>query len=194
MTNFRFTGLTKHGRAVRASALARASRPGPVSLRNPEPETPNPEAGLAAFSLLEVLVALMIFALSAVVLGSTYVNVLNSYEAVSRGNTRDEDVAFARAQMLVLTDRAKVEAGGEFDSLESRHVRWTATLASTTLPDLFSVTFVCEVSDPAKGGDPERTTQTFTVLRPTWSEAAEKTQLRQAVQDRIAEIRGKQKK
>lgn len=148
----------------------------------------------SAFSLLEVLVALMIFALSAVVLGSTYVNVLNSYEAVSRGNTRDEDVAFARAQMLALTDRTKVEAGGEFDSVEGRHLRWTATLASTTLPDLFAVTFVCEVSDPAKAGEPDKTTQTFTVLRPTWSDATEKTQLRQAVQDRIAELQGKKKK
>jgi general secretion pathway protein I len=192
--NFRLTGLKWHGRAVRVSAVARASRPCSVSLRNPEPETRTPKPGSAAFSLLEVLVALMIFALSAVVLGSTYVNVLNSYEAVSRGNTRDEDVAFARSQMLVLTDRAKVEAGGEFDSLESRHVRWTATLASTTLPDLFTVTFVCEVSDPAKGGDPAKTTQTFTVLRPTWSDATEKTQLRQAVQDRIAELKGKAKK
>jgi hypothetical protein len=34
----------------------------------------------------------------------------------------------------------------------------------------------------------------FTVLRPTWSDAAEKSQLRQAVQDRIAEIQGKIKK
>ncbi|MBC7369348.1 MAG: type II secretion system protein [Undibacterium sp.] len=161
---------------------------------------PNPPRGThrlgfsAAFSLLEVLVALMIFALSAVVLGSTYVNILNSYEAVSRGNTRDEDVAFARAQMLVMTDRAKVEAGAEFDSLDNRHVRWSATLASTSLPDLFTVTFVCEVTDSAKGGDPAKTTQTFTVLRPTWSDATEKTQLRQAVQDRIAEIQGKTKK
>ena len=147
-----------------------------------------------AFSLLEVLVALMIFAVAAVVLGSTYVNILNSYEAVARGNTRDEDVAFARSLLLAEPDRAKVEAGGEFDSLENRHVRWSATLASTTLPDLFTVTFVCEVADTAKAGDPQKTTQVFTVLRPTWSDATEKTQLRQAVRDRIAEIQGKTKK
>ena len=148
----------------------------------------------AGFSLLEVLVALMIFALSAIVLGSTYVNILNSYEAVARGNTRDEDVAFARAQLLAQTDRAKVEAGAEFDSLENRHVRWSATLASTAMPDLFTVTFFCEVSDTTKGGDAQKTTQTFTVLRPTWSDAAEKTQLRQAVRDRIAELQGTKKK
>jgi general secretion pathway protein I len=148
----------------------------------------------SGFSLLEVLVALMIFGLAAVVLGSTYVNVLNSYEAVSRGNTRDEDVAFARAQLLAEPDRAKVEAGAEFEAAEGRRVRWTATLASTTLPDLFTVTFVCEISDNSKGGDSQKTTQVFTVLRPTWSDAVEKSQLRQAVQDRIAEIQGKTKK
>ena len=136
----------------------------------------------------------MIFSLAAVVLGSTYVNVLNSYEAVSRGNTRDEDVAFARAQLLAESDRAKVEAGAEFEATEGRRVRWTATLASTTLPDLFTVTFVCEISDNSKGGDSQKTTQVFTVLRPTWSDAVEKSQLRQAVQDRIAEIQGKTKK
>lgn len=156
-------------------------------IKNQKSSTPR------GFSLLEVLVALMIFALSAVVLGSTYVNVLNSYEAVSRGNTRDEDVAFARAQLLAEPDRAKVEAGAEFDAVENRRVRWSATIASTTLPDLFTVTFVCEVTDTNKGGEPEKTTQTFTVLRPTWSDATEKTQLRQAVRDRIAEIQGTKK-
>jgi len=148
----------------------------------------------SGFSLLEVLVALMIFALSAIVLGSTYVNILNSYEAVARGNTRDEDVTFARAQLLAQPDRAKVEAGAEFDSLENRHVRWSATLASTAMPDLFTVTFLCEVTDMTKGGEAQKTIQTFTVLRPTWSDAAEKTQLRQLVRDRIAELQGTKKK
>jgi len=181
--NFRFSILDSRLRSLPAVCVRSQSK-----IENRESKIPK------GFSLLEVLVALMIFALSAVVLGSTYVNVLNSYEAVSRGNTRDEDVAFARSQMLVMTDRTKVEAGAEFDSLDNRHVRWSATLASTTLPDLFTVTFVCEVTDSAKGGEPEKTTQTFTVFRPTWSDATEKTQLRQAVQDRIAVIQGKTKK
>ena len=37
------------------------------------------------FTLVEVLVALCIFAMAAVVLGSAYVNVLTGYEVVSRG-------------------------------------------------------------------------------------------------------------
>ena len=170
------------------------NRESQIPLRHSALRTPHSAFARArAFSLLEVLVALMIFALAAVVLGATYVNVLNSYEAVSRGSARDEDVAFARAQLLAEPDRAKAEAGAEFDAPEGRRVRWTATLASTTLPDLFAVTFVCEISDSAKGGDSQKTTQTFTVLRPTWSDPVEKTQLRQAVQDRIAELQGKKK-
>jgi prepilin-type N-terminal cleavage/methylation domain-containing protein len=50
------------------------------SALDPRPST------LAAFTLLEVLIALAIFALAAVVLGATYVNALNAYEAVSRRN------------------------------------------------------------------------------------------------------------
>src|SRR5688500_13870574 len=48
------------------------------------------------FTLVEVLVALCIFAMAAVVLGASYLNVLNSYEIVSRGMQVNEDFAFAR--------------------------------------------------------------------------------------------------
>lgn len=143
-----------------------------------------------AFTLLEVLVALVIFALTAIVLGSAYVNVLNSYAAAARGNQTNEEVAFARAQMLAEPDRKIIEQGGDYESTGNRRVRWTATIASTTINDLFTVTFVCEITDPAKS-EPEKVTQTFTVLRPTWSDPAERSQLLQDVTTRIAELQGK---
>lgn len=144
----------------------------------------------SAFTLLEVLVALVIFALAAIVLGSSYVNVLNSYAAAARANQTNEEVAFARAQMLAEPDRKVIEQGGDYESTGSRRVRWTATIESTTVNDLFRVTFVCEITDPAKS-DPEKITQTFTVLRPTWSDPAERAQLLQDITTRIAELQGK---
>jgi general secretion pathway protein I len=142
------------------------------------------------FTLLEVIVALMIFALAAVVLGAAYVNVLNSYMIAAQSNQTNEDVAFARAQMLLEPNRELVEQGGDFESTGNRRVKWTATIASTTINDLFTVTFVCEITDPEKS-EPEKVTQTFTVLRPTWSDPAERGQLLTGIQARIAELQGK---
>src|SRR4051812_48535322 len=119
----------------------------------------------SGFTLLEVLVALMIFAMTAVVLSTAYLNVLHSYAAASRANQYDTDLGFAREQLLAEPDRAKAETGADFDSLENRHVRWSATIAPTSMPDLFTVAFSCEITDPSQPDLP-KVTQTFTVLRP----------------------------
>ena len=63
----------------------------------------------SAFTLIEVLVALVIFAMVVVVLGSAYLNVLISYEVVKRGTLINEDFAFARQQVLTEPDRKKLE-------------------------------------------------------------------------------------
>ncbi len=138
--------------------------------------------------------ALAIFALAAVVLGSAYVNVLTAYEAVQRGNQADEDVRFARAQLLAEPDRDKAEQGGDFVSPGGRQVKWYANIASTTTADLFTVTFVCELAvDPASGGGTQTVAENFVVLRPTWADPTENTKLKQDAQDRIAKLQGKEK-
>jgi len=150
-----------------------------------------PRAANRGFTLLEVLVALSIVALSVVVLGSAYLNVLNAYEVVRRGAVTSEDFAFARQQVLREPDRKKLEQGGDFETSDGRRARWTVEIASTSLPDVFAVTFSCEVADPARP-EPERVVQTFTVLRPTWSvDAGERGKLKEAVKTRIVELQGK---
>jgi general secretion pathway protein I len=137
-----------------------------------------------------VIVALAIFAFSAVVLGSAYVNVLNAYETVQRGTQTDEDVRFARAQLLGEPDHDTAEKGGDFVSPDGRPVKWHATIATTTMPDLFTVTFVCELPDPT-GSGMQTVKETFTVLRPTWADPTENTKLKQDAQDRIAKLQQK---
>jgi prepilin-type N-terminal cleavage/methylation domain-containing protein len=147
----------------------------------------------SGFTLIEVLVALMIFALSSLVLASAYLNILNAYQAAERANQRDADLTFARAQLLAEPDRTKAETGADFDPPDKRHVRWSSTIAATNLPDLFTVTFVCEITDSGKNGNDPKVTQTFTVLRPTWAEAVENGTIKQTIRDRIAEIQGTKK-
>ncbi len=147
-----------------------------------------------AFTLMEVLVALTIFALAAVVLGSSYVNVLNGYEVVSRGVQIGEDFAFARQLVLTETDRKKLEEGGDFETSGGRRAKWSVEIESTNLPDVFKVAFTCEIADPARM-EPERLVQTFTVLRPTWvTDAGERGKLKEEIKTRILELQGKQQK
>ena len=143
------------------------------------------------FTLLEVLVAMTIFAMAAVMLASAYLNILNSYEAVSRGVQINEDFAFARQQVLNEPDRKKVEEGGEFETAGGRRAKWTAAIESTTVADVYRVAFTCELADPSRT-EPERQIENFLLLRPTWViDPAERGKLKEDAKTRILELQGK---
>ena len=141
------------------------------------------------FTLLEVLVALAIFAMAAVVLGATYVNALNAYEAVGRRNEYDADLQFVRAALLTEPDRDKAEEGGDLDLGGGKRAHWQADVAPTDSVDLFTVTWSCEINDPARQ-KPYHATQTILLLRPTWSDPVERTKLLDVVKQRILELQG----
>jgi general secretion pathway protein I len=143
------------------------------------------------FTLLEVLVALAIFAFASVVLGSAYVNILNAYEIAGRTNEHDADTGFARQQLLTEPDRTKAEEGDNFDVPGGRHVTWRSEIEPTETADLFQVTFTCEISDPGASTTPPPAKETFLLLRPTWADPVENGKLLQAAKDRIAELQGK---
>jgi hypothetical protein len=130
--------------------------------------------------------------MSAVVLASAYLNILNGYEVISRGTETNVDIEFARSLVLREADRTKLEQGGEFDTAEGNHVKWSVDINATNMPDLFTVVFTCDATNP-KNAEPEHSVQTFTVLRPTWStDAGEHDKLQQEVRDRILKMQGKQ--
>ncbi|MGA3007056.1 MAG: type II secretion system protein [Opitutaceae bacterium] len=141
------------------------------------------------FTLLEVLVALAIFVMAAVVLGSAYLNVLNAYDLAQRASERNGDLEFARSLLLAEPDHDKAEQGGAFDSANSRHVTWHAQIEPTDTVDVFSVAFTCEIDDPAAHG-PDTITENFMVLRPTWSVPTERSALQATVQAKIAKLKG----
>jgi general secretion pathway protein I len=139
----------------------------------------------SAFTLIEVVVAIAIFAIAAIMLGSAYVGVLESYEAASKGRQRDEDMRFARQLLLAEADVKKAAEGADFETPDRRRVRWSATITPTAMPDLFQVEFLCETQD---GAGQRSSTETFTLLRPSWSEAGERDKLRQELRLRIQEL------
>jgi general secretion pathway protein I len=143
------------------------------------------------FTLLEVLVALAIFALAAITLGATYLNVLNAYHVVNRADTHDEEIRFARAQLMAEPDRKKAEEGGDFEAAAGGHVTWRAKIESSATADVFEVTFTCDVAERNAKVPSGPVVETFMLLRPTWSEGIDMTKLRQTAKDRIIELRRK---
>ena len=146
---------------------------------------------LRGFTLLEVMVALVVFAMVAITLGATYVNVLNAYHVVNRTDTREAEVRFARAQLMAEPDRTKAEEGGDFVSSAEARVSWRAKIQPTGTADVFEVSFTCDVAETNAKTQSRPVTETFMLLRPTWSEGIDTTKLRQNAKDRIIELKRK---
>lgn len=142
----------------------------------------------AAFTLVEVLVSLAIFALAAVVLGTAYVNVLVNYHAMRGRGAEKSEITFARGTLLAEPVRARAERGAQVPLPEGGMLRWHATIEETSLADLFRVNLEMEI---ASGGRTplRRENQSFLLLRPTWSEPDQREKLRTAAREKLAQRR-----
>ena len=143
------------------------------------------------FTILEVLVALAIFAGAAVMLSATYLNVLNGYAVLEHEGDYQNEIKFARATLLAEPDLDTAVKGGEFEATNGRHVNWKASVDPTETADLFTVTFECEINGNEMK-HPLHTTDTFRLLRPTWSKVDERDKLRTATRTRILQLQTKQ--
>jgi general secretion pathway protein I len=141
----------------------------------------------AGFTLVEVLLALLLFALSAVVLGAAYLNVLNSYELVRQNQAVEEDLRFIRSLVLMEPDREELERGGEIESLYLGRVSWRTLLEQTPTPDLFYVTV--EIDYEGAGSQARRQeVQQMILMRPSWSEPAERARVQTEMDQRFQEL------
>ncbi|MGH7996094.1 MAG: PulJ/GspJ family protein [Opitutaceae bacterium] len=154
------------------------------------------------FTVPEVLVALAIFALASIVLGSTYLNIITAYARAANGGAEDPYLAQARQELMTQTDLTAAEAGDEFDTPQepavpgqtaapSEHVKWTADIEPTQVADLFTVTFTC-VLTPTGAGAAKTDVETFMLLRPTWSQPTDRPTLKQNAATAIAVLQGRQ--
>lgn len=139
------------------------------------------------FTILEVLAALAIFAIAAIVLGTAYVNVLNGYQLAERSTQINADVRFAREILFYQSDLEKVEEGGDFETADGRQVSWIAEVEPTSIADLFDVTFEVNIQTD-RAGEQDEFVERFRMLRPTWSEDDEREKLRQETRDRITRM------
>lgn len=144
-----------------------------------------------AFTLIEVLVALTILAIAAVVLGAAYANTLAAHSAVAQRASGGSAMDFLHEQILNEPEREKVEKGGDLSLPDDRRLRWEAKIEEAAVPDLFYVTVTTRIAGGTMKSE-EQATQSFMVLRPTWSDAQRREQLRsdwRASREKLQEAR-----
>jgi general secretion pathway protein I len=143
-----------------------------------------------AFSLIEVLVALAIFALAAVGLGAAYSNVLLGRQALKQYDVGAEDLARCRAALLETVNFDDIETGGDVYLPDDRMARWHGKVEPTTVSDLFSVTLSAEIQRESGGEYIPMKEETRLLLRPTWSNASDRKLIRDAAKERLLKERG----
>ena len=142
-----------------------------------------------AFTLIEVLVSLAIFAVAAVSLGAAYSNVLLSRIAMKQDEQRLDDRARCRAALLETPGFEDVEAGGEIHLPGGRTARWEGKIEATSVSDLFAVQLTAEIEAP-DGGEAEEFAETRMLLRPTWSIPSDRQKIRDEARQRLEKERG----
>ena len=141
-----------------------------------------------AFTLIEVLVSLAIFALAAVVLSAAYLNIISSYSEMGGRQQAEEDWKWLRLSVLSEPDRKKVEDGGRLALQNGQQLVWSATIESTDVADLFRVNLKAETAQTT-GPEAWQRSQTVQLLRPTWSDPAERDKLRDITRQRLLKQR-----
>lgn len=135
-----------------------------------------------AFTLVEVLVSLAIFAIASVVLAAAYLNVIGGYSSLTQRQQQEEDWKFARTRILSEPDRLKIEAGGRLPLPGGRNLAWRAKVEPTEVADLFRVMITCEAPATEAGREPWHREQSVLLLRQGWSEPGEREKLRTELQ------------
>lgn len=130
------------------------------------------------FSLIEVVVALALFAMAAVVLSDAFVNALLARERGVSNDARNRDIQAVRMQLLLEPDRETAEDGGVYETLSNGAADWQATIEPINIVDLFQVQLRIEFREPQDDLESLHE-ETLYLLRPTWSEADERSELLQ---------------
>ena len=140
------------------------------------------------FSLIEVVVALALFAMAAVVLNSSFVNALLARERGLSNDLLNTDIRAVRSQLLLESNLEDAEDGDRYETLNSGTANWEASVEPTNLIDLFHVQLQIEFSDP-QDDQVATHTESLYLLRPTWSESDERSELLQDKKDELENSR-----
>ncbi|MFT3829538.1 MAG: prepilin-type N-terminal cleavage/methylation domain-containing protein [Opitutaceae bacterium] len=149
--------------------------------------SPHQASRRQAFTLLEVLLAVTLFAVAVVVLTSSYLNLIEGLAAVRLDREFEQEVRWVREQVLVQTDQEELAKGGEMTSPAGAKISWSAQVQPAAMVDLFTIELQVEMAVGKR--EARRHQERLVVLRPSWSEPTERGKLLEEAKKRIEEER-----
>ena len=141
-----------------------------------------------AFTLIEVLISLALFALASNIIASAFINALLARESNPSITYKDIATQTARRQLLLEPNLEDAMDGARIETLEIGEVVWASEILPTDIVDLFECQLVIEFLDV----DSETASiynETLFLLRPTWSVSDERSSLLQDKKDTLIEDR-----
>ena len=139
------------------------------------------------FTLIEVLIAMLIFGTAATVLVAAYINILSNFEKSRVASNLEEELAYVRQELQLLSDPEAAMEGAEFDLGNGATGIWYSEIEPTEMPSLFRVRLWVECVD--QDGNEASEAAQFYLLRPTWADPEENDRLREDLQERMADFR-----
>tara|TARA_B100001093_G_C26545697_1_gene892266 strand:- start:338 stop:823 length:486 start_codon:yes stop_codon:yes gene_type:complete len=154
----------------------------------------NPNSNYKGFMLIEVLVALALFGLSAVFLVDGVSVASRTMRVMKDTREMEQDLLWVRSQIFKEHRYEEIEEGGEIQALTIGEVNWEAEVEMTNVLDLYEVILTLEYdgNDDLGIASGERISKIY-LFRPGWSSdsdfATERSRLLEDKRDKIREMK-----
>jgi hypothetical protein len=149
--------------------------------------------------LIEVLIALALFGLSAVFLVDGAFVAARTIRVMKDTREMEQDLLWVRGEIFKEPDYEEIEEGGEIETLTMKEVRWEAEIEMSEILDLYLVTLTLEYDGNEKLGieSGERVLKMYR-FRPSWGEtnefSSERARLKEDKREKIEEIRDERRR
>ncbi|MEJ6524063.1 MAG: type II secretion system protein [Opitutales bacterium] len=145
------------------------------------------------FMLIEVLIALALFGLSAVYLVDGAFIASRTIRVMKDTREMEQDLLWVRGEIFKESDYEKIKDGGDIQALSMGEVWWETEVEMSNVLDVYQVTLFLEYDGNEELGvdSGERVSQMY-LFRPSWGThsdfASERARLLEDKRDKIREI------
>ncbi|MFL2929043.1 MAG: type II secretion system protein [Opitutales bacterium] len=153
----------------------------------------------SGFMLIEVLIALALFGLSAVFLVDGAFVAARTIRVMKDTREMEQDLLWVRGEIFKEPDYEKIEEGGDIESLSMGQVRWETEIEMSEVLDLYQVTLTLEYDGNEELGieSGERISKMY-LFRPSWGKnnefSSERARLLEDKREKIEEIRDERRR